>query len=105
MAPAAGAGRGDAEAALRARNAELAAWAARANHDLRSPLAVISGMAETLEAAWDRLAPDDRARMLASIRNQAAKAMAMVDEAVALARGHEAPPGPAGDTAPPGGGG
>jgi signal transduction histidine kinase len=69
------------------RAAELTAWADRASHDLRTPLAVISGMAETLEAAWDRLAVDDRARMLGSIRNQAAKAMAMVDEAVSLARG------------------
>ncbi len=77
----------DGEARLKARNAELAAWADRAGHDLRTPLAVISGMAETLEAAWDRLGVEDRARMLASIRNQAAKAMAMVDEAVTLARG------------------
>ncbi len=77
--------------ALRARNAELTAWAERAGHDLRTPLAVISGMAETLEAAWDRLSPDDRGRMLASIRNQAAKAMAMVDEAVTLARGADPP--------------
>ena len=76
----------DGEARLRARNAELAAWAERADHDLRSPLAVISGMAETLEVAWDRLPVDDRARMLASIRNQAARASAMVDAAVALAR-------------------
>ena len=70
---------------LGARNAELATWAQRAGHDLRSPLAVISGMAETLEAAWDRLPEPDRARMLASIRNQAARALALVDEGVALA--------------------
>ncbi len=76
----------DGEARLRARNAELAAWAERADHDLKSPLAVISGMAETLEVAWDRLSADDRARMLASIKNQAARAVVMIDEAVALAR-------------------
>jgi signal transduction histidine kinase len=80
------AGLSDGDARLLARNAELAAWADRAGHDLRTPLAVISGMAETLEAAWDRLGAEDRGRMLASIRNQAAKAAAMVDEAVALAR-------------------
>jgi signal transduction histidine kinase len=83
------AGPSDDDARLRARDAELAAWAQRAGHDLRSPLAVISGMAETLEAAWDRLSPEDRARMLASIKNQAARALAMVDEAVTLARGDD----------------
>ena len=85
------AGASEDEAQLRARDAELAAWAERAGHDLRSPLAVISGMAETLEAAWDRLGPEDRARMLAAIKNQAARALAMVDEAVTLARGGEPP--------------
>lgn len=74
------------EARLHARNAELAAWAARAGHDLMTPLAVISGMAETLEASWDRLAEADRARLLASIQNQAARARAMLEEALALAR-------------------
>jgi signal transduction histidine kinase len=78
---------------LRARSAELAAWAERAGHDLKSPLAVISGMAETLEGAWDRLSPEDRSRMLASIRNQAARASAMVDEALALARRALSPDG------------
>ncbi len=86
----------EAEDRLRARNAELALWADRAGHDLRTPLAVISGMAETLDAAWDRLAVDDRARMLAAIRNQAARALAMVDEAVALALGAERPDAPGG---------
>lgn len=87
-----------AEARLRARNAELVAWAERAGHDLMTPLAVIGGMAETLEAAWDRLAEPDRARLLASIRNQVAKATAMLDEALALARRA----GPPDDEATPG---
>ena len=86
------AGLSEGDARLAARNAALAAWAQRARHDMKSPLAVISGMAETLEAAWDRLSPEDRARMLASIRNQAARASAMVDEAVALALEAEPPP-------------
>jgi hypothetical protein len=47
-------------------------------------------MAETLEASWDRLGPDDRDRLLASIRNQAARATGMLDEIIGLARG--APP-------------
>ena len=75
-----------AEARLRARNAELSAWADRGAHDLMNPLAVIGGMAETLEAAWDRLSEPDRGRLLASIRNQVAKATKMLDEAFALAR-------------------
>ena len=48
-------------------------------HDLLTPLAVISGMAETLEAHWDRLEPRDRAQLLASIRSQATKAAEMVN--------------------------
>ena len=92
-----------AEARLAARNASLAAWADRAGHDLTTPLAVISGMAETLEAAWDRLAEADRARLLGSIRNQAAKAMAMLDEGVALAR-DQPPPAGAAEAGPAGGG-
>lgn len=76
---------GTAEDRLRARNAELGAWAARAGHDLMTPLAVISGMAETLEASWDRLSEADRARLLASIRNQAGRATAMLHEILALA--------------------
>ncbi|MEO5680392.1 MAG: histidine kinase dimerization/phospho-acceptor domain-containing protein [Acidimicrobiales bacterium] len=82
----------EAEAAGAARDAELAAWADRWGHDLMTPLAVISGMAETLEAAWDRLSATDRARLLASIRNQAARAMAMLEEGLAIAR--PAPPSP-----------
>jgi len=78
-----------AESSLAARNAELEAWADRTGHDLMTPLAVISGMAETLEAAWERLATSDRASLLASIRNQAARATKMLDEAIAIAR-----PGP-----------
>ncbi len=66
--------------------AELAAWADRFAHDLRSPLAVISGMAETLERAWDRLSEPDRAEMLSSIRTQAAKAAALLDDRLSLLR-------------------
>jgi len=81
-----------AESRLRARNAELTSWADRAGHDLMTPLAIISGMAETLEGGWDRLAAPDRLRLVGSIRNQAARAMAMLDEAVALARRDPPPP-------------
>jgi len=81
-----------AEGDLAARNAELAAWAARAGHDLTTPLAIIGGMAETLEAAWDRHSETDRARFLASIRNQARRATAMLDELLAMAsKGPDSP--------------
>ena len=66
--------------------AELAAWADRFAHDLRSPLAVINGMAETLERAWDRLPEPDRAQMLSSIRTQAAKAAALLDDRLSQLR-------------------
>ena len=66
--------------------AELAAWADRFAHDLRSPLAVISGMAETLERAWDRLPEPNRAEMLSSIRRQAAKAAALLDDRLSQLR-------------------
>ena len=65
--PGTAAGGGDEEA--------LAAF----RHDLLTPLAVISGMAETLEAHWDRLEPEDRAQLLSSIRAQATRAAAMVN--------------------------
>ena len=66
--------------------ARLLAWIDRAAHDLRTPLAVIAGMAETLEASWDRLPEADRVRLLASIRAQAARATVLLEEGVALAR-------------------
>jgi K+-sensing histidine kinase KdpD len=81
----------DAEARLRARNAELAAWADRAGHDLMTPLAIISGMAETLDGAWERLDATDRARLLTSIRTQASRATAMLEEVLALTRASSAP--------------
>ena len=69
-----------------AGSAELTAWADQLSHDLRSPLAVISGMAETLERAWDRVPETDRAEMLSSIRTQAAKAVTILDDRLALLR-------------------
>ena len=65
---------------------ELAAWADRFAHDLRGPLTVISGMAETLERAWDRLPETDRAEMLSSIRAQAAKAVTLLDDRLTVLR-------------------
>jgi signal transduction histidine kinase len=82
-------------------DAELSAWAHRSHHDLMTPLAVISGMAETLEAAWERLPEADRARLLGAIRNQATRATTMLDDVFAVARRLAGEPG---DEAPPPGG-
>lgn len=54
----------------------------RLGHDLATPLAIISGMADTLATAWDRLGETDRARLLASITTQAARATAIVQTAL-----------------------
>jgi len=64
----------------------VAAWVRQAGHDLRTPLAVISGVAEMLQSSWDRLAEADRGRLLTSIQTQAARAVALLDEGVALAK-------------------
>ena len=65
---------------------ELAAWADSFAHDLRGPLTVISGMAETLERAWDRVPETDRTEMLSSIRAQAAKAVTLLDDRLTVLR-------------------
>ena len=43
------------------------------SHDLRTPLTGIRGAAETLGTAWDRLTPETRADLLASITEDAAR--------------------------------
>jgi signal transduction histidine kinase len=79
--------RGDgALAALRAKNTELDAFASRASHDLKTPLAVISGTADTLRKAWDRLKEPDRVQLLDAMYNQATKAATMVNDLLSLAR-------------------
>lgn len=86
---------------VRPTDAELSAWAHRAHHDLLTPLAVISGMAETLEQSWERLAETDRTRLLSAIRNQSERATTLLDEAFATVRRLA---GEAADEAPPAGG-
>lgn len=70
---------------LRQRSDELEAFATRASHDLKSPLAIIKGMAEVLEAEG-RLTDDQRADLLRRITVAAARAARMVDDLLTLAR-------------------
>lgn len=56
------------------------------SHDLRTPLAVLSGYLETLEHERDRLSEDEQARYLAAARAQAERLERMIDDLFALAR-------------------
>ncbi|WP_456412976.1 sensor histidine kinase [Oceanithermus profundus] len=56
------------------------------SHDLRTPLAVLSGYLETLEQAGERLSTAERARYLAAARAQAARLARMTDDLFTLAR-------------------
>jgi len=56
------------------------------SHDLRTPLAVLSGYLETLEHERDRLGEDEQTRYLAAARAQAERLGRMIDDLFALAR-------------------
>jgi len=70
---------------LRRRNHELELFAQRASHDLKSPLSVMKGMAETLVAQGDALDPALRVRLLERISAAADRASQMVTDLLALA--------------------
>jgi two-component system, sensor histidine kinase and response regulator len=71
---------------LHRRNSELDLFAAKAAHDLKSPLTVIKGGADVLQHGWDRLTEDVRNGQLAAISRAASRAATMVDKLLALAR-------------------
>ena len=50
-------------------------------HDLRTPLAIVSGFAELLERRADDLSPDQRAEYLERIRDSAERMSEILDEA------------------------
>jgi signal transduction histidine kinase len=72
--------------AMLSRMEDLEAFAGRASHDLKTPLAVMGGTAQTLLRAWDRLPEEKRTMLLEAMAGQADKAAAMVNDLIALAR-------------------
>ena len=53
---------------------------ARLVHDLRTPLAIVSGFAELLERRADQLTPDQQAEYLTRIRESAARMGELLDD-------------------------
>jgi len=49
-------------------------------HDLRTPLAIVSGFAELLERRSDTLSPEQQAEYLTRIRESAARMGELLDE-------------------------
>ena len=76
---------------LRRRNHELELFAERASHDLKSPLTVMKGMADTLESSGEQLDPALRLRLLDRISASASRASQMVTDLLTLARQEAAP--------------
>lgn len=67
------------------RNEELDAFAHTAAHDIKSPMAVISGYADLLVEAHDDLPPEKRIEALQSISRGTQKIVNIIDELLLLA--------------------
>jgi two-component system sensor histidine kinase/response regulator len=72
-------------AELEARNEELDAFAHTVAHDIKSPMAVISGYSDLLLEAFDDLPPNKRVEALHSISRGTQKIVNIVDELLLLA--------------------
>jgi len=72
-------------AELEARNEDLDAFAHTVAHDIKSPMAVISGYADLLLEAFDDLPPDKRVEALHSISRGTQKIVNIVEELLLLA--------------------
>jgi len=70
---------------LAARNEDLDAFAHTVAHDIKSPMAVISGYADLLLEAFDDLPPDKRREALNSISRGTQKIVNIIDELLLLA--------------------
>ncbi|HEV7887340.1 MAG TPA: hybrid sensor histidine kinase/response regulator [Acidimicrobiales bacterium] len=86
---------------LRRRNSELTAFAWRASHDLKSPLAAIRGMADTV-IAHEQLEGEVKRDLLARISAAAEQAATMVEGLLSLSREAESHPAVAARTPDPG---
>ncbi|HGY10609.1 MAG TPA: HAMP domain-containing histidine kinase [Oceanithermus profundus] len=73
-------------AAERAADRHRRELVAGVSHDLRTPLAVLSGYLETLEHAGDGLSAEERTRYLAAARAQAERLARMTEDLFTLAR-------------------
>lgn len=74
---------------LRLRNRDLEEFALRATHDLKSPLAIIMGMADTLAEHWDHIDAARRTRLLTRVSDAAQRASTMITDLLELARAGE----------------
>jgi two-component system sensor histidine kinase/response regulator len=70
---------------LEARNDELDAFAHTVAHDIKNPLTLIVGYADTLLADYESMSDDDRAGSLQILKQSATKIVNIVDELLLLA--------------------
>lgn len=83
-------------AQLAAQNAELDTFAHTVAHDLKSPLGIIIGFAEVLDADLNILSPEETTKSVRHILRLGHKLDAIIDELMLLAgiRQHDITPGP-----------
>ena len=64
----------------------MQSFIAVAAHELRNPISAIVGAAETLDHGWDRLAEDDRRRLVEVLVRQSRRLSHLVGELLELSR-------------------
>lgn len=65
---------------------DLRDFVAHAAHDLRTPIATVAGLAETLQGAGEALSDVELAQVLAAVRRQASRASQMITDLLDLAK-------------------
>lgn len=65
---------------------DLRNFVAHAAHDLRTPIATVAGLAETLQGAGEALSDVELARVLGAVRRQASRASQMITDLLDLAK-------------------
>jgi signal transduction histidine kinase len=78
---------------LAQRNGELAAAVAdrdrlmaTVSHEMRAPLTLVIGLAQTLRSAWDQLSEEDKFTFLAKVEQRGQQLAAIVDDLIVLGR-------------------